>query len=1014
MHSIRRTLVTLALTTFAPLAQLAAQGSIAGRVTDSATAQPVTGVRVTVAGSASGMLTDREGRYLLSGLAPGVVTVRAQRIGYGQREQTVTVLEGGTVTLDFALRAAATVLTEQVVTGYGTDDRATLSSAVASVSAEKLQNVPLAGIDAAMQGQAAGVQVIQNAGNPGVGMTVRIRGAASISASNQPLYVIDGVPLIRDDFSQLDVGGQDITGVTGINPDEVERIDILKDASAAAIYGSRGSNGVVMITTKRGRAGRTNFSFSTYGGSQTVPKGNRWDMMNANEYMTYMNEAAENDDYGALYFGDPSTVGVGTDWQGEVFRAAPIRNFTVGINGGNERIQYFVSGSQFKQEGVVIGSGYHRESGRVNLDLTASDRLHFRSSLSVSREEHQRIENDNSIAGVVTNAIANQPFYPTTLGDGSFTTTDFCSPNMCLAYENPLAIATYDLTESRGLRVLGSIEANFALSPTVALNGRFGLDVLNLRDLRWFSPLVGGSYGESVGGESIMGNNTPNRYIVEGFAEFTPRMSPALALSVTGGASAEWNNSELDYLDGISFPGDRMQYPGNAAQIVAYDGGWDGHNLVSFFTRANAVFKERYLFTGSLRADGSSRFGADNRWGTFPAFSFGWKITDEPFMQGLSRVADVKLRVSYGITGNQDLNDNFAPLSRFGRANYADNAGWGQTNLGNSSLHWERTSESNIGADIGIFGGRASVIVDWYKKQTDALLLRLPVSATSGQTLVWSNVGTIENRGLELTLSAQLLRSSEAHGFSWTSDFNISWNHNEVTALFQDEPITTGLYNTSRIEVGHPLSGFYTIRFLGVDPATGDAIYDDINNDGTIDAADRVFIGSPHPKYWGGITNTLTWGNFDFRSFLQFTQGHTIFNAIGVFANDGGYNWDNKFRRLLDRWQQPGDVTNEPRASYDGTSGASEISSRNFENGSYIRLQELTVGYKLPLALSQALRLNDSRIYFSGRNLQTWTKYTGYSPDVNSNGSSSNTALATEFYAYPLARTIMIGISGAF
>ena len=1008
-HSIRRTLLTLTLTMLAPIAALAAQGTVAGRVVDSSTAQPIAGVRVTIAGSTSGMLTDRDGRYLLSGLAPGTVTVRAQRIGYGLRERTVTVVEGGTVTADFVLRQAATVLTEQVVTGYGTDDRATLSSAVASVSAEKLQNVPLAGIDAAMQGQAAGVQVIQNAGNPGVGMTVRIRGAASISASNQPLYVIDGVPLIRDDFSQLDVGGQDITGVTGIAPDEVERIDILKDASAAAIYGSRGSNGVVMITTKRGRAGRTSFSFTTYGGSQTVPKGNRWELMNATEYLTYMNEAAENDGYGSGYFGDPTTAGVGTDWQAEVFRAAPIRNFAVGINGGNERIQYFVTGSQFKQEGVVVGSGYHREAGRVNLDLTASDRLHFRSSLSVSREEHQRIENDNSIAGVVTNAIANQPYIDARHPDGTFTTTDDG-----LAYENSLAIANYDLTESRGLRVLGSIEANFALSPSVALNGRFGLDVLNLRDLRWYSPLVGGSYGESVGGESIMGNNTPNRYILEGFAEFTPRLSPALSLSVTGGASAEWNNSELDYLDGISFPGDRMQYPGNAAQIVAYDGGWDGHNLLSFFTRANAVFKDRYLFTGSLRADGSSRFGADNRWGTFPAFSFGWKITDEPFMQSLSDRADVKLRVSYGVTGNQDLSDNFAPLSRFGRANYGDNAGWGQENLGNPALHWERTREYNAGADIGIFGGRASLIVDWYKKMTDALLLRLPVSATSGQTSVWDNVGTIENRGLEFTINAQLLRSSDPGGLNWTSDFNISWNHNEVTALFQDEPVTVGLYNTSRIEVGHPLSGFYTIRFLGVDPATGDAIYDDINNDGFIDADDRVFIGSPHPKYWGGFTNTLTWGNFDFRSFVQFTQGHTIFNAIGVFANDAGYNPDNKFRRLLDRWQNPGDVTNEPRASYDGLSGGADISSRNFEDGSYVRLQELTIGYKLPLAVSQSLRLNDSRIYFSGRNLHTWTKYSGYSPDVNSNGSSSNTALATEFYAYPLARTIMIGISGAF
>ena len=1003
-------LLFLALAATAPPAAAQGTASVTGRVVDSATAQPVAGARVAVVGSTTGTLTDRDGQYLLRGLAAGTISLRAQRIGFAPQTVQVALTDGSRATVDFTLTASATTLSDVVVTGYGTDTRENLSTSIASVDAQQLQNTPVAGVDAAMQGRAAGVQVVQNAGNPGVGMTVRIRGAASISASNQPLYVIDGIPMLRDDFSQLGVGGQDLTATTGLNPDEMDKIDILKDASAAAIYGSRGSNGVVMITTKRGHAGATRFTYTTYAGTQSVPKGDRWDLMNAKEYVTYMNEGAANDGNGSFYFGDPDTMGVGTDWQSAVFRTTPVTNFTVGLTGGSDRVQYFVSGSQFRQEGVVIGSGYHRESGRLNLDVTASSKLHVRSSLSISREQHNRIENDNSIAGVVTNAIASQP----NLAVRRPNTTIYTTTDDGLAYENPVAIADYDRTQSRGLRVLGSLEANYAISELVTVNGRFGADVLNLRDLRWYSPKVAGSYGESVGGEAIIGNNTPTRYVIEGFADIHPRISSAGTLALTAGSSVEWNSSELDYVDGIGFPGDQFQYPGNAATVVAYDGDWTGHNLVSFFTRASGTFKDRYLINASLRADGSSRFGRDNRWGAFPALSVGWKITDEPWARGLKNRGDLKLRLSYGVTGNQDLNDNFAPLTRFGRASYADIPGYARTSFGNPALKWERTREYNAGLDVGVFGGRMNIITDWYTKKTDNLLLNRPVSSTSGLTVVTQNIGSIENKGFELTLSGAALQPANPAGLHWNADFNIAWNHNTVLTLFQHEPFSVGLYSVSRVQEGHPLSEFYTLRFTGVDTATGDAIFADINNDGVINNDDRVFVGSPQPKYWGGFTNTLTWHGFDLKSFVQFTEGQTIFNAISVFAHDGGYNYDNKFRSALGRWQQPGDVTNEPRASFDGTSGADRISSRFFEDGSYVRLQELTLGYRLPARWASTLRMTDARIYVSGRNLHTWTKFTGYSPDVNSNGSGSNTGLATEFYTYPLARTVMLGISGAF
>ena len=1006
----RSALLALSLAVMYP-PSVGAQGtaSVTGRVVDSTVAQPVAGARVTLVGLPNGTVTDRDGRYLLQGLAAGSVTVRVQRIGFLAAEANVTLVEGGSVTQDFTLGLAATVLSEVVVTGYGTSTREELSGAVASVRGDDIKGTPLAGVDAAMQGLAAGVQVIQNAGNPGAGITVRIRGSASISASNQPLFVVDGVPLIRDDFSQLNVGGQDVTAVTGLNPDEIENIDILKDAASAAIYGSRASNGVVMITTRRGHASPAKVSFNMYYGSQSVPKGNRWDLLTGREYVEYMNEAAENDGYGSNYFGDPNDPSlVNTDWQDVMFRTAPVRNLNASVQGGSERVQYFVSGSQFNQDGVVLGSGYDRQAARVNVDVTASERLRLRTSLSLGRESHQRVENDNTIDGVVTNAIAGTPNIPVRKPDGTFT-----SPADGLAYSNPLAIATYSEAESRSFRAFGNVEAAYQASSIVTLNGRVGMDVINLRDLRWLSPLVEGTYSANVLGESIIGNNTANRYVIEGFADVRPQLGSQWVLGLTAGSSVEWNGSELDYLDGIGFTTDQFQYPGNAATVTVYDGGWTGHNLVSFFSRANGTWKDKYLFTVSLRADGSSRFGEHNRYGVFPAASLGWQITREPFMQGLARHGELKLRASYGVTGNQDVRDDFAPLARFSKANYGAAPGVAQRNFGNPDLRWEQTHELNFGFDLLLLSERLTILADWYRKETQDLLLDRPISATSGQTTVLQNIGSMENKGFELQLNAGILRPA-TKGLRWDANFNIAWNNNKVTKLYENQPIPTGGYDVGRIEVGHPLGAFYTLHFTGVDPATGDAVFQDVNNDGNINDDDRVYVGSPHPKYWGGFTNQLSYGRLELRGFLQFVQGQTIFNAISVFANDGGYYYDNKFKRALNRWQQPGDITDEPRASFDGVSGADRISSRMMEDGSYVRLQDLTLGYNLPDYISSALQMKNARLYVSGRNLYTWTKYSGYSPDVNSAGSSTNTELSTEFYAYPSARSFMVGLSGAF
>lgn len=995
-----------------------ATASVAGMITDSTTQQAIPGVQVTVVGTTYGTITDDAGRYSLRSVPAGNVTLRAQRLGYARADRRLTLRAGEAVTADFALAPVARVLSEVVATGYGTESRRNVSAAQSRVLGSDIANAATAGIDHALQGKTPGVQVIQNAGNPGNGITVRIRGSASLSANNQPLWVIDGVPMIREAYSQLDMAGQDVTAVTGISADEIESIDILKDAAAAAIYGSNASNGVVLITTKRGQAGTggpARVTFNSYTGWQeatkTVP------MLNSREYIEYMFEGGLNDGYTEQeliddWFGFTRgrADSVNTDWQNEILRTAPVFDLNLGVSGGTERFDYFFSGSHYRQTGIVLGSSYNRQNVRANVGFRASDRLQLRTSIGLVREDHERNENDNTIDGVVTNAIADQPVIAVRRDDGSFT-----GIADGLEYTNPVAVASVDDAESRVFRGIGSLEATYNFTDRLRLTSRTGMDVLNLRDLRWFSPQVEDRYYESAGGAAQQGNNTVQRFLVETFATVDPDIGETAQLSVTGGGSVQWNRSELQFMHGEGFASEVFRYPGNAGKITDYRGRPTAHNLVSAFARGSLALRDRYFLTASVRGDGSSRFGENNRYGVFPAVSAGWMLTDEPFMQPVSRFGELKLRASYGKTGNQGINDNFAPLARFGKANYADEPGLAPSAIGNPDLKWETTREFDVGFDLAILDGRVSLIGDYYQKKTHDLLVSRPITGTSGFTTFWSNVGNIENVGYELALSSAWLSSRDARGLGWSSEFNISWNRNEVTRLFDKQPFNTGIRGVNRVEEGAPLGAFQTLVFEGVDPQTGDAKYKDVNGDGETTSADETIVGSPHPVYSGGLTNTFTWKGFDLRAFFQFSHGAEVYNAMRIFSDDGGYYFDNKFKDVLRRWRQPGDITDQPRASFDGTSGGNEVSSRYIEDGSYIRLGELTLGYRLPAArLGRINVFEDARIFVSGRNIKTWTDYSGYNPDVNSLGATANVSLGTDFYAYPVARTFTIGISGAW
>ncbi len=978
--------------------------TVRGVVTDSATQKPLSGAIVLIVGTNNRAITSSEGRYQLNNIAAGAVSVRAQMIGYAPMIRQVTVIQGEEANVDFSLRVRAIELEEVVAIGYGTTQRDNLATAVSTVGQEDITGQANASADAALQGKAPGVQVIQNAGNPGNAVSVRIRGSASITANNQPLYVVDGVPVVSEDLSQLGLGGQGIRAITGLSSEDIASIDVLKDAAAASIYGSRGSNGVVLITTKRGQAGKGTVTFNSYIGTQSVSK--KLDLLSGPQYLEYMREAASNDGY------DPDDwfpqTGANTDWQDQVFRRAPISGAELAASGGTEKMRYRVSGSWFDQKGVVISSGYRRIGGRANLDFSATDKLFISTNVAITGERNDRIEADDNLEGIVGNAIAHEPYFPVRQPDGRFTNI---SDGM--AYVNAVDLAEHNTTRANTNSLLANVEARYSFTPNLSFTSRFGADFYDLEELQFQSPEVPGSDGAKYGGVAKRGNSKARRYVFDAFANFDKTFQGRHALSLTGGTSVEYERRDNDFLRGELLTAETMKEVTNATNVTQFSGTYAENGLLSFIGRLNYSLDQKYLLGLAFRSDGASVFTPNNRYGFFPGASAGWVASRENFLANNKTVSLLKLRASLGRTGNQAISD-YPYQSLYCTSNYGNEAGYNPCTLGNKDLSWEKTTQLDLGFDVELWNGRAAFTFDWYRKRTSDLLLSRPVPANTGFTSFVDNIGGIQNKGVEFALTVVPLQPSQAEKLRVVSTVNFSFNRNRVTSLYRDQPFSTGYYDINRVAVGHPLGEFHAYHFIRVDPATGDAVYEDVNGDGDITSADKTFVGSPWPDFTGGWTTTFTWKRFDLTSFFQFSKGAKVFNGMRVFSDEGGYNYDNKFSDVLRRWQQPGDITDQPRASFDGVSGARLISDRMIENAGYLRLQDLTLGYQLPDRWAGAMGMANARFYVRGQNIFTSTDYKGYNPEVNSNGSTSNASVATDFYAYPLARTWSFGVQAGF
>ncbi|MDB5234279.1 MAG: TonB-dependent receptor [Hymenobacter sp.] len=1051
--------------------------TVSGRVTDQATSSGLPGVTVLLKGTTNGVSTNADGAFSLTVPESGGTLVFSS-VGMTTQERTI----GTDSNFAVALATDTKQLNEVVVTGYGAQqERRDIIGSIASVKSSDFKDQPIISVDQALQGRAAGVQVSQNSGTPGGSISVRVRGAASIGASNEPLYVVDGLPVVTGNTSQLGAGNQQTNGLTDINPNDIESIEVLKDAAAAAIYGSRASNGVVLITTKRGKSGKARVDLDYYTGAQTVWKkpqvitgaqqtqlfldaaANRYPANANGNYPAFGYVFRTNADLAAYIYG-PGDVGpadangirnyvtpagnpirplsqfqnpsssTNTDFVGKVLRTAPISNYGLTFSGGSDASRYRLAVNYFDQQGTVVGSGFTRGSARLSVDNKLSEKVRMGASLGLTQSNSNRINNDNSIYGVLTTARLYATDLPAYNADGTYYKNG--------SLENPIAAANEPYIKSTNNRLIGTQYTEFELIKNLKYRATFGLDYTYGRDDRFYSTLT--NAGLASRGEATVGTLQDLNFNHISAFNYSKTFGEDHNLSALLVAEYQRESESDVFTQATGFPSNSIrELLAGATKLQAYSSS-TGNALFGALAKIDYSFKGRYLLGASVRRDQGSRFGADNQVGYFPAVSAGWRVLDEAFLKDQTVLSELKFRGSYGETGNQ-------PSANFGARglinpgfNYLDQGGLVLNQLANPDLKWERTKQTNVGVDFGFLQNRFYISADVYQRKTDDLLLAQRLPADAGILSYSSNIGNIQNKGIEFALTTINFRN-EGTGFNWETNFNLSINRNEVTKLSDTSPTGSAQGFGSRLLVGQPLGAFYGYRVdhifqtqeeinaldaaarraTGVPTSTyqstltkpGDIMFKDISGpngkpDGRITTDDQEVIGNAQPKFIGGLTNTVRFMNFDLTAFLQFNVGNKILNT-GKSYTQGMSTTYSQDVEVLNRWTPNNPNTDVPRAVYGDPNQNNRNSDRFLEDGSYARFKNVTLGYTLPSALATRAHLRTVRIYASSQNLFTFTKYSGLDPEV-STFSGSNTSPGTDFFTFPQARTITGGITLGF
>ncbi len=1018
-HLLRKSFLIFSLTLCSGWVLLAQNRTVTGKVTSATDGQPMPGVNVTLKGATSGASTDADGGYRIT-IPNGKATLVFSFVGMLSQEVNVN----NRTTINVELLESPTQLNEVVVTGYTTTQQKDVISAMTTVKGDRIKNLPVSGIDQALQGQAAGVRVSASSGTPGGGVKVVIRGNTSINASNRPLMIVDGIPVYDGAVSQFGYGGQQDNAISSFNTSDVESIQVLKDASAKAIYGARGANGVVLITTKRGKANqKTNITMDVQRGMTDVVK--RLDLLNSTEILALQREALANYNAKQTNFADiidpdargliPGvTDGVNTDWVDEVLRKGIYQQYQLSTSGGNDRTRFYLSGSYRDEEGVQLNNRFARYTGSFNLDHKANQKLSFGLNLSLGSTKNRRVFSDNAVDGVYGSAIRSLPYYaPFNEQSKLYTPND---PNyQGFPNGNPVAEALLPRQITYGVKMLGGINAEYAFLPSLRLRTKFSLDYNNSEE-DTYNP-TGTFYGSlpSIGGQGYGAYAASSLAIFLNSTVLTYSTSIAENHHISALLGGELLRSQgrSSSVQGRIFPRDEFTYIASAGVVDAGSSFYGQNGLVSGFGEIKYDYKDKYLLSATARYDGSSRFGQDRKFGFFPSASVGWRVKEENFLKDIDFIEDLKLRASYGFTGNERIG-NFQFLGTWGATTYNGSSGVGPSSLSNPNLQWERTREANIGLDVAFWKGRLSFTAEVYDNVTDALLFAEPLPATTGFGALQGNIGSISNRGFEFTLRSVNFDG----GFRWTTDLNFSRNDNKVVELASEQPLfrgftAAGVGATNVIKVGEPLGTFWGLKYLGVDVATGDALYEDFNGDGRITTDDAQVIGNAQPKLIGGLTNNFSWKGIDVSAFLQFSYGNKVMNYSNSFLLNPGTDLRvNQTRAALRRWQKPGDITDVPRYEYNNGFN-SYSSSRLLEDGSYLRLKNVAIGYTIPSKWTSKVKLGTVRFYATGTNLWTLTRYTGADPEV-STLDGSTTAQGLDFFTLPQVKTIVGGVTVNF
>ena len=1012
---------------------LAQDRTVTGRVISSEGGAAIPGASILVKGTARGTSVDAQGNYSIS-VPSGKVVLVYSFIGSASQEISV----GNQSVINVTLTDESRNLDEVVVTGYGQTIKRDLTGNIAQVKGKDFENMPTPSVDAALQGRAAGVFVNSGGGKLGQGVTVRVRGNSSISASSQPLYVVDGVPVTST--AQSNYGGG-TNPLADINPNDIESLDILKDASAGAIYGARAANGVVLITTKRGKAGKTNVSVNYQMGEATAAR--RLPFLNAAQYEKFYRQAAayvdgldgiavtdpnSNTQYlfgpdGFLDYYSYGTYGTPKqgdyNWQENAFQKGPMQQLDMQLSGGTDKTKFFMSGQYLNQTGTLIGNKLQRISGRVNVDHQASDWLSVGLSMSLARTDNQRLPDDNAFSNPLQMA-ALTPFTP--FNDPKTGLPAGAPPgdvNIPLYY-NPVLSVKYGSFLQTSYRNLTNAYAQVNLLPGLRFRSEIGVDVLSMNEEGYFQSQTVRNQTRAANGVGSNFGTFVTNYNTNNYLAYNKSFDKH-AIDATVGMSFQQSQTKTNYVEGTNFPSDSYRKIASAATKSDGSSAETNFRFLSYFARANYRFNDRYLLGVSARVDGSSRFGANSRYGFFPAVSAGWVLTEENFLKAIPVISFLKLRGSYGLTGNSEVG-NFPQLGLFqGDAGYVGAAGQRPSQIANPDLKWESTRQLDIGLDFGLFNNRLSGEIDYYIKNTTDLLLEVNVPGTTGFNRQFRNVGALENKGFEFVLNSQ----NSVGAFKWNTSFNVATNANKVTNI-QGQIIEGGISNMNRVVEGQPIGVFFTREYGGVDRANGNALFvkNTTNADGTLDrstvtnngynSTQRVVVGNPNAKFFGGITNTFSYKGIDLSVFFNGVFGNDVnFYGVGQYSSANGIYEDNQTTDQLNAWTKENPITDVPQARYLITNG-SQPSSRYIFDGSYVRLRTATLGYTLPKNLINRVKLDRVRVYFSAMNLLTFTKYKGWDPEVNSDSFTSNFAQGNDFYTPPQPRTLLIGLNIGF